>query len=150
MSGSSGIFYFLERTEPNRHVTETWYKCRALRKRPMNSIDLLFRSSRFNLSEVGEQFINPCCFGEDLAAWLREKLSASGMQVDPSGQEDWVGILASPMAVTNTSSASAEMQTNHPRMRTTVNGASSSTNAVPSVNACAAVGKLNKTTPSWQ
>lgn len=55
----------------------------------MNSIDLLFRSSRFNLSEAGAHFINPCCFGEDLAAWLGEKLAERGIPTDPPGQEDW-------------------------------------------------------------
>jgi hypothetical protein len=55
----------------------------------MNSIDLLFRSSRFNLSKVGDHFVNPCCFGEDLAAWLREKLSDRGIHTDAPGQEDW-------------------------------------------------------------
>ena len=55
----------------------------------MNSIDLLFRSSRFNLSEVGDHFINPCCFGEDFAAWLRERLAERGLEADPPGQEDW-------------------------------------------------------------
>jgi hypothetical protein len=55
----------------------------------MNSIDLLFRSSRFNLSKVGDHFINPCCFGEDLAAWLHEKLSERGIHAHPAGQEDW-------------------------------------------------------------
>jgi len=55
----------------------------------MNSIDLLFRSSRFNLSKVGDHFINPCCFGEDVAAWLRERLAERGIEADPPGQEDW-------------------------------------------------------------
>src|SRR5262244_2407175 len=55
----------------------------------MNSIDLLFRSSRFNLSKVGDHFVNPCCFGEDLAAWLREKLTERGIPTDNPGQEDW-------------------------------------------------------------
>jgi len=51
--------------------------------------DLLFETSRFNLSEVRAHFINPCCFGEDLAAWLRAKLVEQGAQVDEPGQEDW-------------------------------------------------------------
>ncbi len=55
----------------------------------MNSIDLLFRSSRFNLCKVGDHFINPCCFGEDLAAWLRQKLTQRAIHVDPPSQEDW-------------------------------------------------------------
>ena len=55
----------------------------------MNAIDLIFHTSRFNLSIVGDRFINPCCFGEDLAAWLCEKLDARGIHADPPGQEDW-------------------------------------------------------------
>src|SRR5262249_19161373 len=51
--------------------------------------DLLFETNRFNLSEVKEHFINPCCFGEDLANWLRAKLSERGIEVDEPGQEDW-------------------------------------------------------------
>ena len=40
----------------------------------MNALHILFKTSRFNLSKVGEHFVNPCWFGEDLAAWLRGKL----------------------------------------------------------------------------
>ena len=35
---------------------------------------LFFESNRFNLSEVKSHFINPICFGEDVAAWLRSRL----------------------------------------------------------------------------
>jgi hypothetical protein len=55
----------------------------------MNSLDILFKTSRFNLSKVGEHFINPCCFGEDLAAWLRTKLSDRSIEVRQPYQEDW-------------------------------------------------------------
>lgn len=55
----------------------------------MNSLDILFRSSRFNLSRVGEHFINPCCFGEDLAAWLTSKLAAKNVEAANPYQEDW-------------------------------------------------------------
>lgn len=55
----------------------------------MNSVEILFKTSRFNLSEVGEHFINPCCFGEDLAVWLREKLLAIGVDSGEPCQEDW-------------------------------------------------------------
>jgi len=55
----------------------------------MNAIHILFRSNRFNLSKVGEHFINPCCFGEDLAAWLRPKLAEKQIQTAPHYQEDW-------------------------------------------------------------
>ena len=51
--------------------------------------DLLFETNRFNLSEVREHFINPCCFGEDLAAWLRGKLLEKGLEVAGPDQEDW-------------------------------------------------------------
>jgi len=55
----------------------------------MNALDILFKTSRFNLSKVGEHFINPCCFGEDLAAWLRIKLVDKKIEVFEPYQEDW-------------------------------------------------------------
>lgn len=55
----------------------------------MNARDILFKTSRFNLSKIGKHFINPCCFGEDLAAWLRIKLADNDVEVGPPGQEDW-------------------------------------------------------------
>ncbi len=51
--------------------------------------DLLFETNRFNLSEVKEHFINPCCFGEDLAAWLCARLLEREAEVTGPGQEDW-------------------------------------------------------------
>jgi hypothetical protein len=51
--------------------------------------DVLFDTNRFNLSEVKEYFINPCCFGEDLAAWLRGKLLERGIPTIEPDQEDW-------------------------------------------------------------
>lgn len=55
----------------------------------MNAIDIVFSTGRFNLSQVGNHFINPCCFGEDSVAWLREKLVAKGFESSAPGQEDW-------------------------------------------------------------
>jgi hypothetical protein len=55
----------------------------------MNALRILFKTNRFNLSKVGEHFINPCCFGEDLAAWLQIKLSERNVEVRESYQEDW-------------------------------------------------------------
>jgi hypothetical protein len=55
----------------------------------MNLTSFLFRTSRFNLSKVGAHFINPCCFGEDLAAWLGEKLTERGVETGEPYQEDW-------------------------------------------------------------
>jgi len=51
--------------------------------------DVLFETGRFNLSEEKPHFINPCCFGEDLAAWLRGKLIERGIPTIEPGQEDW-------------------------------------------------------------
>jgi hypothetical protein len=58
-------------------------------KPAMNARSLLFDTARFNLSEVKEHFINPCCFGEDLAAWLRDRLTGQGIDASAPGQEDW-------------------------------------------------------------
>ena len=51
--------------------------------------DILFESNRFNLSEPKKHFINPNCYGEDLAAWLRSKLIERGVPTIEPGQEDW-------------------------------------------------------------
>jgi hypothetical protein len=51
--------------------------------------DLLFETDRFNLSEPGPHFINPNCFGEDLAAWLRARLVERGIDAGEPDQEDW-------------------------------------------------------------
>lgn len=55
----------------------------------MNPRHLLFRTGRFNLSQVHRRFINPCCFGEDLAAWLRAKLAEEHIRASEPDQEDW-------------------------------------------------------------
>jgi hypothetical protein len=55
----------------------------------MNAYHILFLSGRFNLSKVQPHFINDCCFGEDLAAWLKEKLAGRGVESSGPGQEDW-------------------------------------------------------------
>jgi hypothetical protein len=46
----------------------------------------------FEHREVKPHFINPCCFGEDFAAWLRNELaplSTSGFQLSDIIQEDY-------------------------------------------------------------
>jgi hypothetical protein len=55
----------------------------------MNARHLLFTTGRFNLSQVHEHFITPCCFGEDLAAWFRSKVTEKGIHASEPGQEDW-------------------------------------------------------------
>ena len=51
--------------------------------------DILFETNRFNVSEVKKHFINPGCFGEGLADWLRQRLSEECVAAEPPGQEDW-------------------------------------------------------------
>ena len=55
----------------------------------MSRKDILFKTDRFNLSIEKENFINSCCFGEDLANWLREVMISKGISVDEPGQEDY-------------------------------------------------------------
>jgi hypothetical protein len=55
----------------------------------MNALSLSFKTDRFNLSKINETFINPCCFGEDLARWLREALREKKFEVPEPYQEDW-------------------------------------------------------------
>jgi hypothetical protein len=51
---------------------------------------LIFQSEAFNTSERKDYFINDCCFGDDLARWLIERLRARGLQTDSEpGQEDF-------------------------------------------------------------
>jgi hypothetical protein len=52
--------------------------------------EVTFRSDRFNTSQPREHFINPECFGDDLAAWLIQELRERGVDVDAQpGQEDF-------------------------------------------------------------
>jgi hypothetical protein len=55
----------------------------------MAPFNILFETDRFNVSTVKEHFINPCCFGEDLAEWLRQELIKKGITTSTPGQEDW-------------------------------------------------------------
>lgn len=49
-----------------------------------------FGSSTFNISEPRDYFINPGCFGDDVAKWLIERLRCKGYQAaDTPGQEDF-------------------------------------------------------------
>ncbi|MCB9784337.1 MAG: hypothetical protein H6751_15345 [Candidatus Omnitrophica bacterium] len=44
----------------------------------------------FNTTEVKEYFINPCCFGDDVARWLVGRPREAGVEVDDDiGQEDF-------------------------------------------------------------
>ena len=49
-----------------------------------------FLSDAFNRIEQRENFINPCCFGEDLARWVIPRFTDAHLKVDPEPcQEDW-------------------------------------------------------------
>jgi hypothetical protein len=49
-----------------------------------------FRSSKFNTTETKDYFINPECFGDDLARWLISRLRSTGTSTaDGPGQEDF-------------------------------------------------------------
>jgi hypothetical protein len=49
-----------------------------------------FESSLFNTSDPKDYFINPCCFGDDVAIWLAEQLRAKGYEAEGKpGQEDF-------------------------------------------------------------
>lgn len=52
-------------------------------------IDITFRTDRFNLSQVGADFINDCCFGEDLSRWLVAQLPSAGIAADVICMEDF-------------------------------------------------------------
>ena len=50
-----------------------------------------FTASRFNATEVRSYFINECCFGDDVIAWLRERMTQTAADADIGEpvQEDW-------------------------------------------------------------
>jgi hypothetical protein len=51
--------------------------------------DIVFETARFNLSQAKPHFINDNCFGDDAAAWLRDKLLSLGIPTIEPAQEDW-------------------------------------------------------------
>jgi len=49
-----------------------------------------FVAEGFNKTEPRDYFINPCCFGDDVAKWLMGDLRKKGLAVDDEpGQEDF-------------------------------------------------------------
>ncbi|HZQ19589.1 MAG TPA: hypothetical protein VFA90_12775 [Terriglobales bacterium] len=60
-----------------------------------------FRSGKFNISESKPHYINPCCFGDDVAEWLVQRLKEVGVPVDEKiGQEDFGWYLGFESATT--------------------------------------------------
>lgn len=49
-----------------------------------------FESTAFNMTEPRDYFINPGCFGDDVAEWLIRDLRSQGIRTDQKpGQEDF-------------------------------------------------------------
>ena len=49
-----------------------------------------FESTAFNMTEPRDYFVNPCCFGDDVAEWLIRELRKRGMGTEEKpGQEDF-------------------------------------------------------------
>jgi hypothetical protein len=42
-----------------------------------------FRSDKFNTSESKPYFINPECFGDDVARWMIDELKNCGVKANP-------------------------------------------------------------------
>ncbi len=57
-----------------------------------------FTNNVFETKTPQENFINPCCFGEDCANWLADRLKEKGLAVDEVIQEDWGWIFAVTVA----------------------------------------------------
>ena len=58
----------------------------------MDIDSLTVETDLFNHRDVKPHFINPCCFGEDFAAWLREEireLASEGYELSEPIQEDY-------------------------------------------------------------
>lgn len=52
--------------------------------------NFIFQSTAFNTTEPKDYFINECCYGDDLARWLIERLRARGVHTEEEpGQEDF-------------------------------------------------------------
>jgi hypothetical protein len=58
----------------------------------MDSDSINVETELFEHREVKPHFINPCCFGEDFASWLRQQLTdltAAGFELSEPIQEDY-------------------------------------------------------------
>lgn len=52
-------------------------------------VHITCRTSRFNLSVVGADYINDCCFGEDFSRWLVSELAGRNIVASVVGMEDF-------------------------------------------------------------
>lgn len=53
------------------------------------TVHITCKTDCFNLSVVGPDFINDCCFGEDFSKWLVSALSDVGVKADVICMEDY-------------------------------------------------------------
>ncbi|WP_445362224.1 hypothetical protein ACJJIQ_10060 [Microbulbifer sp. ANSA003] len=51
--------------------------------------EITFETDVFTLTEEKDNFINPCCFGEDAADWFKPQMESAGIEVLDTYQEDW-------------------------------------------------------------
>jgi hypothetical protein len=52
--------------------------------------EVYFHSTAFNCTEPRDYFVNECCFGDDLARWMIERLRAQGIETaEQPGMEDF-------------------------------------------------------------
>ncbi|WP_299947327.1 hypothetical protein [uncultured Microbulbifer sp.] len=51
--------------------------------------EITFKNDSFNLSAKKNNFINPCCYGEDVANWFKPQMEALDIDVIEIYQEDW-------------------------------------------------------------
>ncbi|PZQ26081.1 MAG: hypothetical protein DI562_15480 [Stenotrophomonas acidaminiphila] len=63
-------------------------RCQDSKECPM-IVDVTCRTDRFNLTAVGPDFINDCCYGEDFSRWLVSALSEAGVPADVICMEDF-------------------------------------------------------------
>jgi hypothetical protein len=52
-------------------------------------VDVTCKTDRFNLSVVGKDFINDCCFGEDFSNWIVSALTEAGVDAGVICMEDF-------------------------------------------------------------
>lgn len=65
---------------------------------PVIAHTLRVTTDRFEATIPGENFINPRCFGEDLARWLQTRLTERGHNVSDPIQEDFGWVMLAKVA----------------------------------------------------
>jgi hypothetical protein len=63
-----------------------------------------FESSLFNTSDPKDYFINPCCFGDDVAVWLAQQLRAKGYEKESLARKTLAGTSLSASLESNIAS----------------------------------------------